>query len=46
VAALAVRVVGDEIEQGDPGQLSVGLGGVLEQGEVVLVEVALDESWQ
>ncbi len=46
VAALAVRVVGDVIEQGDPPQLAVGLGGILEQGEVMLLEVAVDEPLQ
>ena len=46
VAALAVGVVGDEEEQGDPGQLGAGLRGVLEQGEVGLLEVALDKPLQ
>ena len=30
VPALAVGVVGDVVEQGDPRQVAVGLGGVLD----------------
>jgi hypothetical protein len=44
---LPVGVVGDEVQSGDLGQLGGSLlGGVLEQGEVVLLELAVDEPLQ
>ena len=45
VAALAVGVVGDDVEHGHAPQLRVGRL-VVEQGEVVLLEVGVDEPLQ
>jgi len=46
MTALTVGVVGDEVEQCHPGQPGVGLRGVVDLGEVVLLEVGLDKALQ